>query len=522
MAHKHSDTDRKNIAWMQHDDSVATLLQIKLVQGTLRGLHPFDLKFHYPIVAFAGENGAGKSTLLAIAACAFHNKSNGYIPTGRRNSYYTFSDFFIQSHGETPPQGIRLSYEILHNNWRNAKSGPRWQSRIKRDGGKWNNYRTRVRRNVIYFGVQRVVPHYERSAHKSYRGNFQNNPLDERHRQRICQVAGRIIGKTYDTFEKHTHSKYSLPVATSGHVRYSGFNMGAGESAVFEILTALFEAGKGSLLVIDELELGLHEQAQTKFVHELKKLCFEFHCQVICSTHSHVVLQALPPEGRFLLETTGDRTLVTNPVSPDYACGKLRGTNVGEFEIFVEDNLAASILRLGIPHHLRQRVNIVPIGSSSAVIRMMASRYLEGKDNCSFILDGDKRSSHAKDMSLFERYTEYRFRESGKELASWAKRRLTYLPSDNTPERWLVNSCKSVNEKRTLAQTWGVEDGVIVDSWLEKALAERSHSEFHTLSMESQLSEDVIVGDMVRFLLSSEPRTFEDITNHIGCRLSDL
>ena len=274
-----------------------------------------------------------------------------------------------------------------------------------------------------------MVPHYERSTHKSYRVRFQNDSLDEGHRQKICTIAGRIIGKTYDTFEKHTHSKYSLPVATSGDVRYSGFNMGAGESAVFEILVALFEAGRGSLLIIDELELGLHEQAQIKFVQELKKLCNELHCQVICSTHSHVVLQALPPEGRFFLETTDNRTLVTNPVSPDYACGKLRGSNVGELDVFVEDDVAASILRLGIPHHLRQRVNIVSIGSSSAVIRMMASRYLEGKDNCVHVLDGDKRSDHAKNISLFGNYAENRFRESKEEMQLWAKKRLTYLPS---------------------------------------------------------------------------------------------
>ena len=54
-----------------------------------------------------------------------------------------------------------------------------------------------------------------------------------------------------------------------------------GESAVFEILTALFEAGKGSLLIIDELELGLHEQAQIRFVYELKELCKEYRCQVV-------------------------------------------------------------------------------------------------------------------------------------------------------------------------------------------------------------------------------------------------
>ena len=273
MSYRYSNTDNKNVTWMKRDDTVATLLQIRLAQGTLRGLHPFSLKLEYPISAIAGENGAGKSTLLAIAACAYHNRPDGYLPTGRKNPYYTFSDFFIQSRGETPPQGIHLYYQILHNKWRGGKIGAYWQSRKKRVAGKWNNYDTRVSRNVIYFGVQRVVPHYERSTHKSYRGRFLNESLDEEHRERICKIAGRIIGKTYDAFEKHTHSKYSLPIATSGDVRYSGFNMGAGESAVFEILMALFEAGKGSLLIIDELELGLHERAQTRFVQDLKELC---------------------------------------------------------------------------------------------------------------------------------------------------------------------------------------------------------------------------------------------------------
>ena len=114
--------------------------------------------------------------------------------------------------------------------------------------------------------------------------------------------------------------------------------MGAGESAVFEILTALFEAGKGSLLIIDELELGLHEQAQIRFVHELKELCKEYHCQIICSTHSHVVLAALPPQARFFLEKSSDHTLVATGISAGYACGRLRGVAGGELDFLVETN----------------------------------------------------------------------------------------------------------------------------------------------------------------------------------------
>ena len=69
--------------------------------------------------------------------------------------------------------------------------------------------------------------------------------------------------------------------------------MGAGENAVFSLLIELFSAGKNTLLVIDEIELGLHESAQKRLIQELKKLCLELHCQIICSTHSCTILDYL-------------------------------------------------------------------------------------------------------------------------------------------------------------------------------------------------------------------------------------
>ena len=232
-------------------------------------------------------------------------------------------------------------------------------------------------------------------------------------------------------------------------------------------------------------------------------------------------MNALPPEGRFFLETTDSRTIVTSQVSLNYACGKLRGSNIGELDIFVEDDVAVSILQVGIPHHLRRRVNIVSIGSSNAVIRMMASRYLEGKDNCLCVLDGDKRSVHAKNKSQFGGSAENRFRESKKEMESWVKKRLTYLPSKKTPERWLVSSCKNIKEKSSLADTWCVEDVVVLEDWLDNALREPPHSEFYALSKESQLPEAQIIVDLIRFLLFSKPEAFDKISNHIDDLLSE-
>ena len=519
MTYGYSNIDRKNIRWMKSDDTRGTLCEVALLQGSLRGLKPFQLEFKYPITAIAGENGSGKSTLLAIAACAYHNRPDGYKPTDRNNSYYTFSDFFIQSRDEVPPEGIYIRYKFLHNRWRGREAGPGWQARWKRIGGKWNNYDTRIKRNVIYSGVQRVVPHYERSAHKSYRGRFSIDSLEEQHREDICAIAGRIIGRQYDTLEIRKHSKYSLPIAASSGVQYSGFNMGAGESAVFEILSSLFESGEGSLLIIDEIEAGLHEQAQDQLVKELKELCQRFHCQVICSTHSHVVLDVLPPEGRFFLESGRSKTFVTEGISADYACGKLRGRNTGELDVFVEDKMAELILQLGMPHKLRQRINIVPMGSANALIRLMASRYLERRNAFLCVLDGDKRKEDAQNKSRVAQYAEKQFRESQEEMDIWIDERLTYLPSDSQPEKWLTRSCSKIKEKTYLVNTWRLDDDQLVTQALTRALKARNHSEFFTLAQEINLPEEDMKSDLVRFLMNSELDVLNDIEDHIKKRL---
>ena len=64
--YRYSNTDHKNIAWMKNDNSIATLLQIRLAQGTLWGLQPFELKLEYPIDVIAGENFTGKSTFQIV------------------------------------------------------------------------------------------------------------------------------------------------------------------------------------------------------------------------------------------------------------------------------------------------------------------------------------------------------------------------------------------------------------------------------------------------------------------------
>ena len=157
MKYLYSQIDKENLDWFSNDMTVASLTEISLMKGDIRGLNTFVVNF--------------------IPACAFHNDSSGFKLPERRSSYYSFSDFFVQASQEIPPQGIVIRYRIMHNRWRKSNNAPDgignlYQVRRKTKGGKWNKYSYRVKRNVIYSGVQRVVPPSEKMFQKAIRLTF--------------------------------------------------------------------------------------------------------------------------------------------------------------------------------------------------------------------------------------------------------------------------------------------------------------------------------------------------------------
>ena len=526
MSYGISNIDKKNLAWFKSDDTRATLQSIALEKGNIRGIGPLTIVFDYPISAFAGSNGSGKSTVLALAACAFHNVKTGFIPPLRAHSYYTFKDFFVQSDDEMPPDGIAIRYGIRYDNWAGKiKKGLNFQTRTKRKGGRWSDYETRVKRNVIYFGVQRVVPHFERSVSKSYRSRFKPGTLQAAQRVRIATIAGRILGKTYDDFDSYNYGKYSLPKVSSLGISYSGFNMGAGESAVFEILTSLFLSGSGTLVVIDEIELGLHEKAQLRLIEQLKELCLELKCQIICSTHSYAILNSLPPEARFFIETNGPASILTKGISAEFACGKMGKPNAEELDVFVEDENAKSIVLLMLPLSVRKRCKIHAIGSHSAVLRQMSGRYMEHVENCICILDGDQAKNRLTALKKIVDDTEASTDAKKEEVKNWAEARLLFLPGDTWPEKWLLESAIKFLETDIIgdlsgtSEAWGLTSEDELLAILRQATLAEKHYEFYELAELVKLDIERVRADVCRFLLKATPESFIDLIAYIEAKL---
>lgn len=480
MKYRESKTDKRLRAWFTSDMTRGLLRSIELKSGKLRGLTPSKIEIEFPVCAIAGKNGAGKSTLLAMACCAFHSKPDSYKPQRRKNSHYTFSDFFVQNSNETSPQGLLINYTIAHNNWRKHAKRPDGiglgiQERKKKAGGKWNDYDGRVNRTVTFLGIDRIVPHSERSQSKSYAKYFKDSK-PKGWESKIQETVGYILGKSYDDFRYLEHSKYSLPIVKCGDVTYSGFNMGAGENALFEIFSTIYSAGDGALLVLDEIELGLHAEAQRKLIERLKETCLEMRSQIICTTHSKEIFSCLPPEARFYIESVGGKTKVTKGISPDFAFGKLNANNSAELEIFVEDEVAKSILQAALPSSTRSRILITVVGSATALARQLAASYIR-KERTSVlaVFDGDQRSKEDENKGHAEKMAE----NPGSDFSSWFQGRVAYLPGETWPEAWLTQKASDV--LAPLSVVLGIDPEALIDV-LEYGQQAGKHNEFFEMS----------------------------------------
>lgn len=519
MKYRESQRDKQLRKRFANDNAHTLLRKIVLKEGTLRGLDALSIQFQYPITAIAGKNGAGKSTILALACCAYHNNKSGFKLPKRKNPYYTFSDFFIQHTEEVPPQGVEIEYYIAYNKWKKTASlpdgiGVGMQRRRKNKGGKWNDYADRVRKNVVFLGIERIVPHSERSQSRSYSRAFSGGAA-KGWEEKVKEAVGFVLGRTYTDFRYLEHSKYSLPIVKVGNTTYSGFNMGAGENALFEIFSTIYSCGPGSLLVLDEIELGLHAEAQRRFISRLKDVCDETHTQVICTTHSREILDCLPYDARFFVEKVNGKSKITEGISSDFAFSKLAAVPGTELDVLVEDEVAKAILLTALPASIRSRVAITVIGSATALARQLAAINVRDESRPTLaIFDGDQRSNqghnlaHAKDMC-----------EKPKgDFVEWFTSRIDYLPGDTWPEAWLVQH--AAEQISVLSATVSCDADMLEDI-LEYGLQAGKHHEFYEIAKQLGIEREMCLQSIAMIVTSAYSQEFLPVISHIEKMLAD-
>lgn len=146
--------------------------------------------------------------------------------------------------------------------------------------------------------------------------------------------------------------------------------MGFGEGRILHLVSQMEEAPVQSLFVLEEPETSLHEEAQYRLVEYLVDVCDRRGHQIIFSTHSSVMLEALPSDARRMLYRDQDGVTAYKGISSTRARAILSGGEHRNLTVCVEDafavNLIREIIRAEEPSLLKA-VSIYETGSKTTV-----------------------------------------------------------------------------------------------------------------------------------------------------------
>lgn len=256
------------------------LKRMKLTK--IRAFEGETIDYEFPVTALIAANGGGKSSILGAAALAYKSMRPAIF-------------FPKSSLGDDSMANWGVSFELIEKSKNNSQLIPR-TARFK--NVKWKRDDI-VERPVIYFGITRTVPAGERSEFKKiattrYKHKGEKISISVE----IVKHVAKILGKDTAFFQKATlDNGKTFYIGGDGSISYSEFHFGAGESSVIRMVSEIEEAPQNSLVLIEEIENGLHPVAVRRMVEYLIDAAERRSVQSIFTTHSEDALLPLPPEG---------------------------------------------------------------------------------------------------------------------------------------------------------------------------------------------------------------------------------
>ncbi len=223
----------------------------------LRGFTDVEVRFDFPVTALIGPNGAGKTTILGAAGLIYDS-----VPPRR---------FFAKSGTyDGSMRGWKIEYELIDKTRQGSPSINRTASYLQ---AKWN--RDAVNRVVVISGIGRTLPASERKdTYRFIKGDFEG-AREVAFSQDVVDAVENILGKAaanylqVDADVEGKNSIYAVRGATADEDSYSEFHFGAGEASIIRIVSRIEEAPDDSLLLIEEIENGLHPVATRRLVEYL-------------------------------------------------------------------------------------------------------------------------------------------------------------------------------------------------------------------------------------------------------------
>lgn len=371
----------------------------KILVTGFRGINNLNLEIDYPITAISGLNGAGKSTLGQIASCAYKK------PTTTKNYKRQYiKDFFPVSIADPAPFSDKAKAIYYYET--DDPEKPQ-ELTISRQKSEWSGYKRQPERHCYYIGFTVYIPKVERRDMSVYGGRDLKLTIKREIDRDIVIKMAKIIGHKYDDVNfqgvSHRSRKSELGIASRLGNSYSENNMGFGEGRVLYTVDKLETSPEQSLFILEEPETSLHENAQYEFAKYLIDVVNRRHHQIILSTHSSIILNALPSSARKLLIRTEQGVCIKDKISSNHIRSILSAGQQKALHVCVEDVFAKILLTEILRKKSRELVKSIAIhaiGDKDAV-REAKNVLCEAGINAIAVRDADVGESQVEKLFSF-------------------------------------------------------------------------------------------------------------------------
>jgi predicted ATPase len=394
----------------------------------LRAIRRLRVPFEYPVAVLAGPNGCGKSSVLMALACAYRAPGTRAFETLPSRLLPDFRTTQAGLPSDTR-EGRMFVYSCLHDERpmlvtvAAGKSG--WQRRVVDMTGR--RRATEALERPVYLRTLRNLgnPAEIRSMLRHGRAKLESEAVDAD----LIAFAQQVLPFRYAKLLRLASKDKDLLFATrEDAIGYSEFHMSAGERALLRLSQEVSHL-RDALILVDEIETGLHPQLQQQLMLQLQRLALRNSLQVVVATHSPAVLDTVPREARLFLERA-DGDVATRPPYRDTVQRAFYGRSFDRLTVLCEDDAAEAVLR-GVFDVLKPRLGWLDedleVGRDSGKGEFAAYVRAFGRlrllESLLFVLDGDARDVEAA------------IRDAARQEGQPSS--LLFLPGDASPEAWV-------------------------------------------------------------------------------------
>lgn len=360
--------------------------------------HIRQLEFSIPNTGtwlLTGSNGTGKSSLLAcMRRIGYKNAFPTHFPSSQISDQL---DSF---------EGSSVRYEVNGTSVTYRYRGERWVPHPKANSGLLQQAGFP---SVLYIAADatRIEPRQE---------DFQPRRLRSAHRD-IIDAANMIFDtnkfdalKTINLRTGVGNDAFllELPRLPGIHTRHyiSEKNLSLGELCILKLLRLLNDCPRGSLVLIDELELALHPMAQVMLLQYLNNIAASKALTIIVSTHSATLIKHASANRILLLQNDGTGNVICqNKCFPSLVLGALayREEAAADVIVYVEDDaaqvlveqLAFKFMQQAFQNVMSPSIQVIPVGGITNVLRFFVRQrpLLPAITRCHVMLDADAEQS---------------------------------------------------------------------------------------------------------------------------------